>query len=222
MSFKIGDSVTVKAGIKAPDAENIEIGGWQGRVIEIDTESFESTLVNIEWDSLTIDQMPSKFIEQSEIDGLEWREMNLYESELTKSVTRDKKANVKEAQERQLEKLYRASLDEEGQRISKVLAGTNRKDEMACLQKWVNHLDKELIFPIQAIVTETENSRIIDYEDEVQIKSLPHIVDMYGIIATIKHEGKKLEFPLCDLEVIDKKSKGYQLINDYCTWFGNR
>lgn len=222
MSLKIGDSVIVKAGIKEPDSESFEIGGWQGRVTEIDMEFVEGPLINVEWDTVTLEQMPSEFIERSEIDGLDWREMNLYESELVKAVPRDTKTNVKKAQEKLSNFFNYSSFGKQGQRISKVLTGIDRDDEMACLQKWVKHLEKELHFPVHAIVTESINTEIIDYDDEVLIKSLTHIVDMYGIIATIKHDGKKLEFPLCDLEVIDKKSTGYQLINDYCTWFGNR
>jgi len=33
--MKAGDSVVVKSGTKDPDLE-IDIGGWQGRIVEID------------------------------------------------------------------------------------------------------------------------------------------------------------------------------------------
>ena len=45
---------------------------------------------------------------------------------------------------------------------------------------------------------------------------------MYGIIASIRLSGEKYEFPLCDLEVIDKTKADSQLIDDYRTWFANR
>jgi len=35
MSLEIGNSVKVKQGIKEPDSEDLEIGGWQGRVTGI-------------------------------------------------------------------------------------------------------------------------------------------------------------------------------------------
>jgi len=95
-------------------------------------------------------------------------------------------------------------------------------DDMKCLQKWVEHLDKELIFPIQAIVSESEDNWLIKDGDKVLIKALPHIVDTYGIIASIRLNGKKYMFPLCDLEVIDKTRKDFQLIDDYRIWFANR
>ena len=98
----------------------------------------------------------------------------------------------------------------------------NPKDEMKCLQVWDKYIEKELSFPIQAIVAESEDNWIIESGDRVQIKSLSNIVDLYGIIAKIRFNGKSFEYPLCNLEAVDKKSRHYQLIHDYCVWFANR
>lgn len=76
---------------------------------------------------------------------------------------------------------------------------------MKCLQKWVEYLDKELSFPIHAIVTESDDNWLNKTGGRVILKSLHHIVDMYGIIASIRLYDKKFDFPLCDLKVIDKK-----------------
>lgn len=45
----------------------------------------------------------------------------------------------------------------------------------------------------------------------------------YGIIVTSIDiiEKHTFEIPLCDLEVIDKKSKYYLLIEDYSYWYNN-
>lgn len=221
--MKIGDSVVVRQGVKEPDFEEFEIGGWQGRVIEIDTDSDkDNVLITIEWDSLTLFQMPSDYVEQSEIDGFDWSSMVLYDSDLVNSVSRDKKENVEMAKEKLSNKYYWASLGQEGLRISKILHGVDPQNEMKCLQKWVEYLDNELTFPIHAIVSDSEDNRLIKSGDKVIIKSLPHIVDMYGVIASIRLNGKKYEFPLCDLEVIDKALTDYQLIEDYSIWFANR
>ncbi|MDO8929285.1 MAG: calcium-binding protein [Bacteroidota bacterium] len=83
-------------------------------------------------------------------------------------------------------KYYWFSLGEEGVRISKILHGVDPHNDMKCLQKWVEHLDKELTFPIQAIVSESEDNWLIKSGDKVVIKSLTHIVDMYGVIASIR------------------------------------
>lgn len=221
--MKLGDNVIVKQGVKEPDLEDLEIDGWQGRVVEIDTKSDkDNILITIEWDSLTLRQIPSNYIEQSERDGLDWKNMTLYDSELQKTKPRDKIENVKHTQDKLSDKHRWDSLVDEGKRISKVLNKVNPHDELKCLQKWVEYLDNELTFPIHAIVSDSEDNWLIKREDKVIIKSLPHIVDMYGIIASIRLNGEKYEFPLCDLEVVDKTNADFQLIEDYRTWFANK
>lgn len=223
LKIKIGDSIVVKQGVKEPDLEKFEIGGWQGRVLEIDVISDkDNVLITIEWDSLTLIQMPSDYIVQSEIDGFDWTSMTLYESDLDNSMPRDKIEKVKKTQDKLSEKYFWASVGEEGLRISKILEGVDLHDEMKCYEKWVEHLDKELTFPISAIVSESDDNRLFRSGDKVLIKSLPHMVDLYGIIASIILNGKKYEFPLCDLEVLDKTKDDFQLISDYRVWFANQ
>lgn len=222
-NLKIGNSVVVRQGVKDPDLDDFDIGGWQGRVVGIDTKSDEvNILITIEWDSLTLRQMLSTYIEQSERDGLDWQKMTLYESELEKTKPRDKKGSVKQTQDNLSDKHSWAAFGDEGIRITKVLDNVNPHDEMECLEKWVEYLDTELTFPIHAIVTESQDNWLIKSGDKVVVKSLPHIVDLYGVIASIKLNGRKYEFPLCDLEVIDKALADFQLIEDYKTWFSNK
>ena len=78
LKLNIGDAVIVRQGIKEPDLEEIEIGGWQGRVVGIDVKSDnDNILITIEWDSLTLKQIPSYYIEQSERDGYDGQTMIL-------------------------------------------------------------------------------------------------------------------------------------------------
>lgn len=223
MDLIIGDSVIVKQGIKEPDLEEFEIGGWQGRVLEINDEADkDNILITIEWDSIALEQLPSTFIQQSEIDGLDWKSMILYESDLEKTLPRDKNENVKKVQDKLSDKYYWASFGEEGIRISNVLGKVKRDNEMKCLEMWDKHLDENLSFPIQAIVDESENDWLIKSGDALTIKSLSSIVDLYGIIAKVKLDRKTYEYPLCDLEVKDEKSLNYQMVNDYRIWFANK
>lgn len=221
MNLKLQDSVIVKKGIKEPDLE-FEIGGWQGRIIEIDTNSdANNTLITIEWDSITLKKIPSNYIEDSEIEGLDWENMVLYESELEKTEPRDNITDVEETQSLLSTKYYWSSFGNEGKRISKILNNANPNDEIECYEKWKEHLKKKINFPISAIVSDSENS-FIKNGDKVLIKSLEDIFEMYGIIASIIFNGTKYEFPLCDLEVIDEKKEVFQLIDDYRTWFANK
>lgn len=223
LNLKKGESVVVRQGVKAPNLEEFEIGGWQGQVVEIDKSSGkDNELITIEWDTLTLIKMPSDYINQSEIDGLDWSSMVLYVSDLEKSVSRDSKGNVRKVKDKISEKYHWVSLGQEGIRISMILDGVDPHNEMKCLQRWVEHLDKELTFPIQAMVSESVDNWLIKSGDKVLIKALPHIVDMYGVIASIRLNRKKYELPLCNLKVIDKDLTDFQLINDYRIWFANR
>ena len=74
MNFKIGDSVSVKKGIKDPDL-GFDIGAWQGRISEVD---IDDDLICIDWDSITLQQMQASTITQSEKEGWDhlptWRQ----------------------------------------------------------------------------------------------------------------------------------------------------
>ena len=65
--FKEGYSVVVKKGTSDPDNEEYDIGGWQGRIIHIEDEGDGPSLIRIEWDSITLKNMPHVF---KELQGL--------------------------------------------------------------------------------------------------------------------------------------------------------
>jgi len=222
MIFKKGDSVRVKEGVKEPDTEEFELGGLQGRIIST-AEEEEENLITIEWDSISLQQLPNDYIIQAEEDGLSWDSMVLFESDVEITVPRDKKRDVEKKLNELSDKFLWSSEGEESLRISKILEGVNLKDEMKCYQKWYDHLEKELSFPIQAVIQEyAENDWTIKSGEKVIIKSLSSITDMYALIADITFKGRKIEYPLCDLEVKNKISNDYQLIKDYSIWFSNR
>lgn len=162
------------------------------------------------------------FIAQSEKDDLGWDTMTLDNTELEKSTPRDTKKDVIKTQTEISNKYHWAWLGDEGIRISKILKTAIPDNEMDCLQKWVDYLEDNLTFPVEAIVEESESDWLIKEGQEVSIRSLPHIVDTYGVIATIRIGRNKYEYPLCELEVIDKKSPNYQPIDDYKLWFANK
>jgi hypothetical protein len=223
MKLKPGNSVIVNQRVKEPDWEKFELSGWQGRVTEIDnTTNPDHTLVTIEWDSETLKQIPSWFVEQSEAEGYDWTIMVLYDTDVEITKARDKKSDVKKVREKLENEFYWLHLGEEGKRIGKILRGTDPGDIMECLFRWSEHLDETLNFPIAAIVDETNDYGPVKEGAKVSIKSLPHLEDLRGIIAEIRLGRSKYAFPLCELEVIDKKSPDYKLIDDYRVWFANR
>jgi len=92
--MKIGNSIKVKAGIACPDDESYDISGWQGRILSIDEDLFE-----IEWDSITLSQMPEEFIINSVDEDLDYTTMWLELEEIDISLPRDKKEDVAKKQE---------------------------------------------------------------------------------------------------------------------------
>jgi len=222
MNLKIGDSVKVKHGILEPDNEEFEIGGWQGRIIKIDRETnAENILITIEWDSQTLKQIPAEYIIESEVEGLSWQTMVLFESDIEKADARDTIKELKSMQNKLEDEYYWSSFGEKGIRIEEVLKGINQKYENESAQRWYEYLESNLSFPFKAVVSLESYSTSIKDGDVVIVKSLIDSVDLYGIIAKTSFERHNLDIPLLELEVKDEKSKNYQLLNDYKVWFSN-
>jgi hypothetical protein len=72
MNFKIGDSVVVKAEGKNPDL-SADIGGWQGRISGVKDDN----IMCINWDSITLNEMPTSVIKKCEKEGWRWDQMYL-------------------------------------------------------------------------------------------------------------------------------------------------
>ena len=96
---------------------------------------------------------------------------------------------------------------------------------------WMAFLSKNLSFPFEANVIEYDGSdaEFFGFEpnspfrlnDKVKVTKTNFNDENYGVIATIYKGRKKYDIPLCDLEVVDKASLNYKLVDDYKTWFVN-
>ena len=80
-NLKIGDCIVVKPGVKDPDY-GIDIGGWQGRITEIESYQPGQVTIMFQWDSLSLKRMPASAIRRSEEKGLDWTTMGLYPEEV--------------------------------------------------------------------------------------------------------------------------------------------
>ncbi len=219
--FRVGDCVRVKDGVQDPDF-GADIGGWQGRISNIDPSGSEIS-VSIQWDSITLQQMPVTMIEQSEEQGLDWAEMALSANEVEPAKPRDAEHDVAEVKAKLSSQHGWAALGEEGKRIQKVLAGVDADDEMEALGAWEEHLDANLRLPFEAEVAEFQERSPLRTGAVIIVTGIADVTDeMYGIIVEVKEGRRKLAFPLCDLEATDKKSANYQLVKDYAVWFANR
>lgn len=216
MAFSIGDSVKVKAGVKSPDDDSLSIAGWQGRLSDIDED--EDT-IGIQWDGITLDEMPPGFIKHSEIEGLDWAEMYVGVDEIELAPPRDSETEAKRAREA-LHSRYRwFDGGDEGERISAVIADTDEDGE---LDAWVEHLSRTLSFPFDAKVAEHLDWGPLELGNRVSVQGLDEADESFGVLVNVTRGDERMVFPLCDLTVLNKKSPCYLPVEDYSVWFANR
>lgn len=215
---QLGDAVIVKPNIEDPDL-SINIGGWQGRVSEINEKD---NLICIDWDSLTLKQIPAETIDQCEEEGLDWARMYLHPEEVERTRARDRENDVEEVIEMLESKHGWSYLGEEGKRIQAVLDKAENGSEWAAYEAWEAHFEQVLNFPFEAEVSEWQEKGSLRTGDEVKVLGIEGSEELYGILVSLRRERRKYVFPLCDLEVVDKSSSNYQSVKDYAVWFANR
>jgi len=213
MALSIGDSVKVKEGIMCPDDDSVCIGGWQGRVFEIEEGD---NVVGICWDSITLKQLSLEYIKRSEEEGLGWTEMYLSVNEIEPTSPRDSETTADDVAEEMESKFQWLGMDKEGERIFKLIADAD--DEV---EAWNSHLAKLLVFPFEAKVSEPQDHGPLDDGDKVQVHGITEADEHYGILVDVSRGRQHFVFPLCDLTVLDRKSANYTPVQDYCVWFAN-
>ena len=220
-SFKVGDSVVVKTGVKDPDFGG-DIGGWQGRVTAVQADEQGFPMLDLQWDSLTLQQIPGADIERSEEEGLDWGAMSLSADEVEAAQPRDKPADVDEVLAERSAAYAWAYLGEQGMRIQAVLRGVDEDDDSEAFTAWSQYLKKRLSFPLEARVSEMQERGPLQAGDAVKVTGIRGVEDLYGVFVDVRAGLRKLVFPLCDLEAVDESSPNYELIDDYAVWFANR
>ncbi len=88
MTFEIGESVVVKPNVADPDF-GTDIGGWQGRVKEVDNDT-----VFIAWDSITLQKMGIELVIRCENENFDWEVMTLNKKEVEKTTGRDSERDM--------------------------------------------------------------------------------------------------------------------------------
>ena len=196
--FNVGDSVIVKKGVIDPDYSD-DIGGWQGRIYEID-DNASKPLVSIEWDSLTLKNMPHQLIEKSEKDGLQWTEMLLYVDEIELTQPRDKQEEIpvtienlkRELKLEENDEFEEDEYDDQMKRIQNIL-GVKNEEEMTVdgdnLKKYYKYLNTNIDFSVSVTGVEDfhwEEYYVFGPGDQGEYKKLkkthPSYTDKYKII----------------------------------------
>jgi hypothetical protein len=196
--FNIGDSAMVKKGVIDPDYGE-DIRGWQGRIYEIDDKA-SKPLVYIEWDSITLKNMPHQLIEKSEKDGLQWTNMCLEIDDIELTQPRDKQEEIPVAienlkRELKLEEndgFEENKYDDQTKRILNIL-GVKNEEEMTVdednLTKYYKYLNTNIDFSVSVTGIEDfhwEEYYVFGPGDQDEYKKLkkthPSYTDKYKII----------------------------------------
>jgi hypothetical protein len=87
--------------------------------------------------------------------------------------------------------------------------------------EWFKYLKENLEFPFEAEVNLASYSEVLNDGDIVKVKDLDDIIDMYGVMMKIKKERKTYYIPLSELDLLDKTSNNYRIIEAFLEWSGN-
>jgi hypothetical protein len=221
-NFKIGDSVVVKKGTKAPEF-GCEIGGWQGRIFDILKNDQGEDIMEIVWDSVTLKNMPSSFIENCENNDWDWGRMNLEETMVEPAQPRDTEDDVWDARDQVGFLDSMEVLGEEGKSFMEPLDRLGLDEDVKAGRVWWNKLRKEMIFPFEARVNlYMEEEGDLKQDDIVEVRRLSDLDDFLGVLVEVIFKGEKYTYALSELEATDPKSPNYRLTLDYREWFNKR
>lgn len=119
--FQIGDVVSVKQGVLAPDTEAFRIGGWQGNILAIRAQENETSLIDIERDRIRLRTVPQESMEGCEDEGLDWTQMGFSAGDLELAEARDTEEQVQQIGKEIEHTHYYSWLGEEGKCIGRIL-----------------------------------------------------------------------------------------------------
>ena len=220
MKFKIGQTVKVKNGVLCPDDSEFDLSGWTGRIIDL-VEDEEPT-IGIEFDSITLKDMPEKYVKKSEQEGLDWSRIYLDVNDVERTESRDTEKDAKNARKEINKRFEWIGIGSEGELIQSVINSAESYKEWDALKAWKKYLEKNLQFPFVTFIHETWGRGPLNEGDILKVFGIELVDDHYGIIVACRKERKRYDFPLVDLKVTEKKSINSNIIEAYRTWFANR
>jgi hypothetical protein len=219
--FVVGDSVRVRIGVIDPDFPDIPLGGWVGKIAEV--EDGDAPLYLIRWNQETLMSMHPVYQKRCERDGLDHEEMRLGEDELEPDVgggvILEKPTKIVTPP---------LSMKDQDDRI-RVVFGLTRDgllpelDEDS-LRTYYKYLVAKLKFPVDA--TWAKEVGLGEVTEKVTILALggfeydPGIDDTYGALCKAKMSRGEGSLPLAEMEKV-KGKPNKQLVEDYAYWFWN-
>lgn len=220
MNLQIGDSVIVNDGVKESDEHDFVVGGWQGRIKQIvDDTDIDNPLLEIEWDSITLQQMPEVFVRDSYYERVPWQTMRLRQSLLAKTEPRDEEEDVSRVRNEDKIKFFMELAGESGPRIAEILTDNCIFDPHEAAQRWLSYFKNNVRLPLPVVVEDPDYRKIFKSGAIARIASFDVADSDQGIWLTLVYNTKKLDFQLYNLKMLSADSPYAQLLEDYKVWF---
>jgi hypothetical protein len=222
--YREGDAVRVKPGTACPDAPDLDLSGWQGRVTDLTwAHDASEPMIGFDWDSISLRALPAWFIEDTERNDLDWSTMYLGLDDVEPAEPRDKERDVEEAREEIAARFGWLGIGPEGGRIQAVVnSAADNMNEWEVFLAWEEHLNQTLQFPFEAEVYEFQERGPLQAGDRLTALGIEDVDDLYGIIVSCRQGRRRYDFPLADLTTVDEDSPNAQPLLDYRVWFANR
>ena len=211
--YQVGAFVKARDGLKEPDYDSILMDNWQGEIIGI-----RGNTVDVKLDSQTISELPFDYLVRLEEDGLSIEEICLEMSDIEPAEKRIATSQDRKLVERRLS--WIALYEKGAQKFIDHFSSTDLNDYITLYSKWIEYLTDNMDFPVEVKVVETMRGGL-KMGEKIKLLDLDDFDEKYGILGIGKYQKGAVTWPICDLEVIDKDSKSYQPLKDYCIWFAN-
>lgn len=218
--FSVGNQVRVKPGTTVPDFEDIPLGGWAGRIGEVDQRSNPPTY-SVVWNRHTLNIVHPVFRNRCERDGLTLESMWLAETDL--ELDNGEPPSIEQPTRITIRPLSKNNQDD---RIRAIFALTSNDPlppaNLENLRRYARFLKSQLSFPFQAKYF-VGNSIFQQTEYLVTVVGLLDADDCDeedGVLCEVAERSEFIELPVADLEV-RRDRHNRQLVEDYSYWFGN-
>ncbi len=203
--MKVGDVVKIKDGNIDPDT-GMKLDGFIGRI----KEYLASNLVNIEWDSVSLQNLPDTYIRSAIHGGCDYLTYNIESKDLELCVARDMPADVIKAVRRL------------GEKWDKVESFGGLAEVMEEIEEegWDNFLTEAIDFPFKA--TYFGSFKGVKRTDIVKVHRVHSEDDHYGILMNCKVGRITYHLPLCELDVDgDENQETLDAVDLYKEYFNS-
>jgi len=124
--------------------------------------------------------------------------------------------NLRSIEMKRTEKLF----DEQERRVKDFIRSCGGEDDTEIEGAWCKYLEENLQFPFEAEIVDEPGP--LEVGNIIKVTAIAGVFDLYGIVVKARMGRKQYSFPLCLLELVEKNSKNYELVDDYNFWFCNR